>query len=330
MNVLVIGGSGLFGRKIVIHLARDPEVQRVVCMDVAPPPAWVMKALGDHAAKFTYITGDVADLETVMAAVRGHGITRLVNMAFVLTGAFEQDPRRAVLVNTLGVSNVFEAARLANLERVVYASSVAVYGPQREYGDRAVNEDDHLHPGDPYGVTKQLVELLAARYADLYGVSAAGIRPFLGYGHGGAFPPIIKLFSGFVSLPAIGQPVSVPMDGTGPAALSSAEDVARLVTTLVKADTPPHPVYNIANAPTTMRQLAEAVKKYLPEARIEFGTEPPPDAKGAGLPGLADMSRAEADLGFRTLPLDRAVLAHINDARLDAGLPLITPEGDQS
>ena len=189
--------------------------------------------------------------------------------------------------------------------------------------------DVHLHPGAPYGVTKQLVEMLAARYADLYGVSSVGIRPFLGYGHGGAFPPIIKLFSDFVSLPGIGQPVSVPMDGTGPAALSSAEDVARLVTVLVKVDRVPHPVYNIANAPTTMRQLADAVKKYLPEARIEFGTEPPPDTKGAGLPGLADMRRAEADFGFRTLPLDRAVLAHLNDARMDAGLPLISPEGDE-
>ncbi len=330
MNVLVIGGSGLFGRKIVLQLARDPEIERVVGMDVAPPPDWVMKSLGDNAGTFAFINGDVADLETVMAAVRDHGITHLVNMAFVLTGAFEQDPRRAVLVNTLGVSNVFEAARLAGLERVVYASSVAVYGPQREYGDRPVNEDDHLHPGDPYGVTKQLVEILAARYAELYGVSSAGIRPFLGYGHGGAFPPIIKMFSDFVSLPAVGKPVSVPMDGNGPAALSSAEDVARLVTVLVKAESIPHPVYNIANAPTTMRQIAEAVKRYLPEARIEFGTQPPPAARGGGLPGRADMRRAEEDLGFRTLPLEQAVLAHINDARTDAGLPLITPGGDRS
>jgi len=323
MNILVIGGSGLFGRKIVIRLARDPQVDRVVCMDVAPPPAWVMRSLGPDSGKFAYLNGDVADLETIMAAVRDNGVTRLVNMAFVLTGAFEQAPRRAVLVNTLGVSNVFEVARLARLERVVYASSVAVYGPPREYGDRPVNEDDHLHPGDPYGVTKQLVEILAARYADLYGVSSVGIRPFLGYGHGGAFPPIIKLFSDFVSLPAVGKPVSVPMDGTGPAALSSAEDVARLVTVLVKAERVPHPVYNIANAPTTMRQLAGAIRRYLPDARIEFGTEPPPDAGGAGLPGRADMHRAAADFGFHTLPLEKAVLAHLNDARTEAGLPLI-------
>ncbi len=323
MNILVIGGSGLFGRKIVIRLARDPQVDRVVCMDVAPPPAWVMRSLGPDSGKFAYLNGDVADLETIMAAVRDNGVTRLVNMAFVLTGAFEQAPRRAVLVNTLGVSNVFEVARLARLERVVYASSVAVYGPPREYDDRPVNEDDHLHPGDPYGVTKQLVEILAARYADLYGVSSVGIRPFLGYGHGGAFPPIIKLFSDFVSLPAVGKPVSVPMDGTGPAALSSAEDVARLVTVLVKAERVPHPVYNIANAPTTMRQLAGAIRRYLPDARIEFGTEPPPDAGGAGLPGRADMHRAAADFGFHTLPLEKAVLAHLNDARTEAGLPLI-------
>ena len=119
------------------------------------------------------------------------------------------------------------------------------------------------------------------------------------------------------------------MDGTGPAALSSAEDVARLVNVLVKTDRTPHPVYNIANAPTTMRQLAEAVKTYLPDARIEFGSQPPPANRDAGLPGLVDMRRAEADLGFHTLPLEEAVLAHINDARTDAGLPHISPEGAQ-
>ena len=36
MKVLVIGGSGMLGRKTALHLLRDPDVQKVVTMDLAP------------------------------------------------------------------------------------------------------------------------------------------------------------------------------------------------------------------------------------------------------------------------------------------------------
>jgi nucleoside-diphosphate-sugar epimerase len=245
-------------------------------------------------------------------------------MAFILTGAFELSPRSAVKVNTLGMCNVFEAARLMGISRVVYASSVAVYGPQSEYGDREVNEDDQLHPGNGYGVTKQLSEIVAAQYSKLYPLKLSAIRPFLGYGHGGSFPPIIKQFSDLISLPAVGKPFSTEMDGSSPSALSSAYDVASLTRVLIKADYSPHPVYNIASSPTTMRDLAKAVLKYLPEANIEFGHQSPPlEAAKFGLPWRVSMSRARKDLGFSLRPLEETVLEQINDARLEAGLKAI-------
>jgi nucleoside-diphosphate-sugar epimerase len=245
-------------------------------------------------------------------------------MAYILTGAFEQQPRLAIKVNTLGMCNVFEAARLMGIKRVVYASSVGVYGPPSDYGDRPVTEDDIPHPGNAYGVSKQLCEMLANQYHDLYGIEFSALRPFLGYGHGGAFPPIIKLFSDLVSLPAIGKPFKTEMDGTGPAALSSADDVAALTRILIKAPFSPHPAYNIASQPTPMTDIAKAVKKYIPDAVIEFGPPAPPlPPQKGGLPGKASMARAKEDLGFEIMPLEESVLRHINDARLEAGLPPI-------
>jgi nucleoside-diphosphate-sugar epimerase len=328
MNILVIGGSGLFGHKISVHLIRDKDVGSVVSMDVRPPPDWVMKAIQEYSHKFHYVLGDVSQLEDILDTLKKYAIDRIVNMAFILTGAFELDPRLAVKVNALGMCNVFEAARLMGLARVVYASSVAVYGPQSEYGDREVNEDDQLHPGNGYGVTKQLDEIVAAQYAKLYNLKLSAIRPFLGYGHGGNFPPIIKQFSDLISLPAVGKAYSTQMDGLNPSALSSAEDVAALIRTLIKADSSPHPVYNIASSPTTMRDLARAVLGYIPDARLEFGRlSPPPEAAKFGLPWKVSMARAREDLGFSLLPLREVVLEHINDARLQAGLEPIKPLG---
>jgi UDP-glucose 4-epimerase len=328
MNILVIGGSGLLGRKIVIRLVQDPEVSSVVAMDVVAPPGWLMKSIDKQAGKFHFVRGDVSSLEEILNVIRTFSIDRIVNMAFILTGAFELNPRLAIKVNTLGMCNVFEAARLMNISRVVYASSVAVYGAQSEYGDREVNEDDHLHPGNGYGLTKQLSEIMAAQYSQLYGIRFSAIRPFLGYGHGGIFPPIIKQYSELVSLPAVGKPFSTGMDGKSPSALSSADDVAELTGILIKASSSPHPVYNIASPPASMRDIARAVQKYIPEARIEFGSQsPPPEAAKFGLPWRVSMVRAKEDLGFSPLPLEQAVLRHINDDRLEAGLEPIKSTG---
>jgi len=116
------------------------------------------------------------------------------------------------------------------------------------------------------------------------------------------------------------------MDGLSLSALSSADDVAALTRVLIKAQSSKHPAYNIASPPTTMRQMAEAVLKYLPDARIEFGRRsPPPDAARAGLPWRVNMARAKEDLGFIPMTLEEAVLEQIKDARLDAGLPPLRP-----
>jgi nucleoside-diphosphate-sugar epimerase len=321
MNILVIGGSGLFGRKSVIHLLRDTDVSSVVSMDVNPPPPWFNRAIQLQADKFHFVRGDVSELEDIVDTLKVFRIDRIINLAFVLTGAFERNPRLAIKVNTLGMCNSFEAARLMGISRVVYSSSVGVYGTQNEYGDREVNEDDLPHPVNAYGVTKQLAEMLSAQYSQLYDMKFSALRPFLGYGHGGIFPLIIKQYSDLVSLPATGQSFTTAMDGNSPSALSSADDVAAFTRILIKAPSSPHPVYNIASRPTSMRDIAKAIIKYIPDARIEFGSQAPPaGAAKFGLPWKVSCARAREDFGFSLMPLEESVLLHINDARLEAGL----------
>jgi nucleoside-diphosphate-sugar epimerase len=324
MKIVVVGGSGLFGRKILLHLIRDKDISSVVCMDVNPLPSWVNKVAGPDIGKYQFVRGDVSNLEEILNVIRTYSIDRIVNMAAILTGAWELNPRLAIKVNCLGMCNVFEAARLMGIKRVVYASSVGVYGAPFEYGGLEVNEDVPLHPGNAYGLTKQLSEIVAERYHSMYGIQSSGLRPFLGYGHGGAFPPIIKLFSDLVSLPAVGKPFAVEGDGINGAALSSADDVAALTRILIRADSSPHPVYNITTRPISMQEIAKEIKKYLPQAVITFGKSAPPEEDGKhGLPSKASMARAKEDFGFEVMPLSEAVRIHINDARLEAGMTTI-------
>jgi UDP-glucose 4-epimerase len=321
MNILVIGGSGLFGGKTLLHLVQDPEVANVVDMDVASPKAWIIKSFEKQAEKFCFVRGDVSQLEDILNVIKSYSIDRVVNLAFLLPGDVEANPRLSVKVNQLGMCNVFEAARLSGITRIIYASSEGVYGPQEEYGDREVTEDDTMHPQSAYAIGKQLSEILAAQYAGLYGINFTAIRPPIGYGHGGQKPNIIKWFSEIVSLPAVGKAFKLEADGTSLHSLASADDVAEFIRILVKASSSPHPAYNIGGPPTSLRNVADTVLKYMPDAKIEFGTRPVSvDSARGGLPWRLSMARAIVDFRFSCMSLEKAVLIHINDARSEAGM----------
>jgi nucleoside-diphosphate-sugar epimerase len=324
MNILVIGGSGLLGGKTVLHLVRDKEIARVVDMDVVPPKEWIIKSMGKDAAKFQFLRGDVAQLEDILGAIKTYSIDRLINLAFLLPGAVEANPRLAIKVNELGMGNAFEAARLMGIKRVVYMSSEGVYGPQEEYGDRPVTEEDPIHPQSAYAIAKQLAEMLAEHYAELYGLNLTALRPPVIWGHGGVAPNVIKWFADIASLPAVGKAFSVDNDGTGRHSLAPADDCAEFIRILIKEPSSPHPVYNIGGPPTSLRDVAAAVRRQIPGAVIKFNrrAESIDGAKG-GLPWKLSMARAMEDYGFSCMSIEAAVLLHINDARLEAGLALL-------
>lgn len=327
MKVLVIGGSGLFGRKTVLHLLQDKDISLVVSMDVNPPKDWIMKSIQPYADRFKFVRGDVGELEDILNAIKTYSIDRLVNWAFLLPGVVEQNPRLSVKVNALGMCNSFEAARLMGINRVVYASSEGVYGPQDEYGDREVTEDDHLHPGSGYALMKQFAEILAAQYGQQYGINFSALRPTIGYGHGGLTPLTVKQYGEIISLPAVGKPISFESDGTSTSSLATADDVAEIARILIKMSSSPHPAYNVGGPPTSLQDVAKVVKKYFPDAQITFGKQPPPPDRGKhGIPWRISMARAKEDLGFTLQTLDEAVLTIANDARLEAGLPPLKGE----
>ena len=185
MRVLVVGGSGLFGKKSVLALLRDPDVEGVVTMDVAPPMGYFTTLAAPHGDRFKYVKGDVSDLEQVLAVASENKVDAIINWAMILSK--DPYPRENTKIGVLGMCNVFETARLLGIKRVVFASSETVYGEQSDYGDREIVEDDRLMPfqGSFYALAKTLSEVIAAEYDQLYGIKSTALRPTIGYGHGG-------------------------------------------------------------------------------------------------------------------------------------------------
>jgi nucleoside-diphosphate-sugar epimerase len=320
MNILVTGGSGLFGGKTVLYLLKDPDVKSVVSFDLMPPKDWLMKSIEKYANKFHYVRGNVAEIEDILNVMRTYKIDRVINWAFIMIAAnAPTDPRLAVKVNVMGMSNAFEAAKIMGAKRVVYASSETVYGPQAQYGMREVTEDDQTNPVHSYAVCKKFAEILAGNYTEQFGMSFTGVRPTIGYGLGSRSPA--QYWADMITLCAVGKPFAMEGDGNGLASLVSADDLAEITRLLIKAPKSPHPVYNVGGPPQSPRQVAEVIKKYIPEAKITFGKKKMMDTDGKlGLPWLVSGKRAQKDFEFKCMPLEKAVLIHINDARLEAGL----------
>lgn len=322
MNVLVMGGSGMFGRKTVQHLLQDPEIGKVVSMDIAPPPAWALKSIEKYKDKFVFVRGNVSEFEDCLNAMKPHAIDGVINWAFIMVGGNVQvDPRVLTKVNVMGMCNAFEAAKLMGANRVLYASSETVYGPQAMYGDREVTEDDQTNPTHSYAVCKKYAEILANDYSTQFGMKFTGVRPTIGYGHQGRSPA--QYWSDMPSFAAVGKPFHMDMDGNSLSSLVSADDLGKFATILIKAKSSPHPAYNVGGPATSPRDLAAVVKKYIPDADITFGDRTPPPGMRGGLPWKVSMKYAIEDFGFQCAPIEESVLIHMNDARLEAGLPPI-------
>jgi nucleoside-diphosphate-sugar epimerase len=162
MTVLVLGSSGLVGRKLTRRLL--DEGHTVVAGDVAPPS----EAVRDETEGAVHVRADMARLDQVLGVVKEHGVTRIALLSYImgpLMSPAHTEILGALEVNVTGVTNVLEAARLSDARRVVFLSTVGTYGPPELYGDRPVNEDDILAPASMYGRMKALNESVADRYA---------------------------------------------------------------------------------------------------------------------------------------------------------------------
>ncbi len=310
MRTLVIGGTGFLGAKVITRLLDHGD--EVLCFDLATGSP----RLSDVASRVQFIQGDVAVIEEVIAAIRDFHADRIVHLAYLKTAEAEYQLQRAMRFNVTGTNNVFEAARLTGVRRVVYVSSVGYYGLQASFGDRPVTEQDRGCPMTVYGYTKALNEYMADRYADLYDLEPVCLRLAFAFGHGRvgvgtAWP------TNFASNPAIGKPASLPRDPKRKYCVIYVDDAADILCALATKDRLAHRVYLSGGYTVTLEQLTREVKEFIPDARFTY------DGKEGDhhYVYLLDSTRLERELGFKRPPLRQRVLDHINEARHSAGIP---------
>src|SRR5436305_14227619 len=103
MSILILGGTGFIGRRLVPLLAKRGE--EIVCMDINPQTA----NFSDYGKQVRVIRGDVSQFDDVMPAMANAKPSRVINRAYCLGS--EHPARVAVQLNTLATDTCCGAAR---------------------------------------------------------------------------------------------------------------------------------------------------------------------------------------------------------------------------
>jgi len=173
---VITGGASLIGSHIADQLlAAGAREVRLLDNYALGTPAAVAHLEGD--ARVKRLRGDVLRLPDLLEATRdADGVFAL---AGYLTLPMAQDPLAGVSVNTLGMVNTLEACRFNGVRRVVFSSSVAVYGNAATHPiteDTAYVSAGLQAPSLLYGASKLMGEALCARYAKAYGLQFNALR----------------------------------------------------------------------------------------------------------------------------------------------------------
>ncbi len=334
MTLLVTGATG-FVMSVVgrCWLESDPGA-RLVVLDAAPPDEAARRYFAPFAGRVQVLTADVTEPATWSAALEGRGVTHVVHGATITPisrGTASQArvepeaeaPSRIIDVNVMGTVAVLDWARAQpGLQRFIYVSSGAVYlnhGPNRP--GEPLPEDGYVMPRRLYGISKLASELITDRYRELFGLSAASVRPSSVYG------TMDRVTASRNHRHVPNRIAQLALDGAPRVRVNTldavgdyihSEDAAGAILSLLRAPRLRYGAYNVAAGETVriadlVGWAAEKVPGFgaqvVPPAEADILQDP---ALSDGMWGAYDISRIASETGWRPRPPRAAFHAYMD------------------
>ena len=311
MAYLITGGMGCIGSYVIRDLLNTGE--KLVVYDAAYDltiPKLVLTP--EQIEQFTFVQGDITDLPHIFRTIQEHQIDRIIHLASWQVPACNANPPQALKVVCEGTINMFEAARMFDLKRVVWASSVAVFGSPEDYNHQQIENDAPHYPKFIYGACKSLNERYASYYFDNYGVDTIGLRFTAVYGVGRT-RGVTSFTTKMIENVALGRPCVVPF-GDDAMDWQYVEDVSKSI--VMSCTCPPTKTraFNVKGGIRPVKEGAAYLKKLVPDAEITL--EP-------GVFGISwdyDATPVAEEIGFTpAYTMEQGILRTFNRFRELAG-----------
>jgi UDP-glucuronate 4-epimerase len=264
--VLVTGANGAIGAWALRALL--DRGHHAVALDVGDAGHRLAIALSpDELHALVRVRADITDLAALGRVLDEHEITSVIHLAALQVPFVRADPPLGAAVNVVGTVNVLEAVRQRadRIGPVVYASSIAVYGPEGE----GLAE----HPSTLYGAFKRANESTALRYAEDFGVPSVGLRPHTVYGPGRdqglTSAPTVAMVAA-----AAGVPYRIPFGGS--AQMQYAPDVGEAFVRAAELPPAGASVHNLDGPVVAITRVVELIEAAAPESAGRIGVEGDP------------------------------------------------------
>ena len=317
MTVLVTGGLGFIGSKVVLQLLKKDIDVLVTDLDIVKNKdkleSNILK-IGKNKDKVKYQKLDITNYKEIENIFQNNKIDSVINLAYGIGTICEENPLLASKINIVGTTSIFEMIVKYKIRRLVFASSETVYGAHQEFfGNRAVTEEDYSGINNhfyTYGVMKLLNEFMAEKYIKKHGCSIAYTRPSVVFGYGRQ-NTAINWAEDFAAKPALGQAAHLPFSKKNRDNWIYVEDCAEQLVRLALKETLNYSCFNTGAETLDGSQLEATVKKIIPDAEIYF------DENVKSTPLIDDQNddRIRKEIDFNPRSFEEGVKCLIQDVR---------------
>jgi nucleoside-diphosphate-sugar epimerase len=291
-KILVIGCSGQIGSELTLELRKKYGFANVIATDIRPAPAEIA-----DSGKFEIL--DVLDISKLQLILEHEKITQVYHLAAILSGNAEKRPLASWEINMKSLINVLELARELKIKKVFWPSSIAVFGPSTPRYDTP--QYTIMEPNTVYGISKLAGERWIEYYYHKYGVDTRSLRypGLISYkteAGGGTTDYAVEIFYEAIRKKKyecfLGPESDLPM--------MFMSDAIKATIDLMEADSSKLSLrssYNVAGICFNPRQLADEIRKHIPEFSITYK----PDFRQAiadSWPACIDDSVAKKDWGL--------------------------------
>lgn len=280
------GGAGFIGSHLVERLLALGHEVRV--LDNLSTGQFANLAAVSGNSNLVFHQVDLVELESIQGAFKGvDAVFHLGALADIVPSI--QSPLAYFHANVHGTGNVLEAARAANVSRLIYVASSSCYGIPDVY---PTPESEPVRPQYPYALTKYLGEELVFHWGKVYGLPVVSLRLFNVYGPrartSGTYGAV---FGVFLAQKLAGKPFTVIGDGTQVRDFTYVSDVVEALILASRSEEAVGRVLNVGSGKTySINQLVTLLDgevTYIPRRPGE------PDCT------WADISKIRNTLGWR-------------------------------